>query len=422
MSFPQKRTRQQNPCLHGLGALSLAPWGKDIRAGRVRDALHWSLRVQTPRPPPMPGCPSLSLPHRQSQTAQYPMALPDSRSTDLFANATSAGIERDQQHDLRQDWQQDPLRCTLHWLQRERHQGEPYRPATVQKHLSIVRRYLAMLEREGSTLAHAGVEQIARFLHGLEHVQRDGTPALTRHRYLRTLETLHAELMRAGVRADNPAKRLLQQFPAPRTRPLPESLTPGEEDRLLCALRTIVEGIPEGRGLDAEAGPGWRQLRDAAIVAVAIGSGLQPQEIVSLQRSDIHLDEAPPFLTVAGHGRRPQRVTPVSPSVRPLLEAWLAVRRAVCTDAAGAAVFCATPGGGALTVRSVHRACEGWLDRAGIERAHKGARVLRGAFAARQLRAGKPAWVLRDWMGLALEGSAAAYARNIVNPDGIEVA
>jgi hypothetical protein len=62
------------------------------------------------------------------------------------------------------------------------------------------------------------------------------------------------------------------------------------------------------------------------------------------------------------------------------------------------------------------------LDRAGVERTHKGARVLRGAFAARQLRAGKPAWVLRDWMGLALEGSAAAYARTIVNPDGIEVA
>jgi hypothetical protein len=30
--------------------------------------------------------------------------------------------------------------------------------------------------------------------------------------------------------------------------------------------------------------------------------------------------------------------------------------------------------------------------------------------------------VLRDWMGLALEESAAAYARGIVNPDGIEVA
>ena len=350
------------------------------------------------------------------------MALPESPSMDLFPDA---GTDGDPGPALagRADWRHDPLRCTLQWLQRERHQGDPYRPATIQKHLSIVRRYLATLEQAGSTLEQAGVEQIAQFLNALAHVQRDGTPALTRHRYLRTLEALHAELNRAGVRADNPTRRLLQQFPAPRTRPLPESLTPGEEGRLLSTLQVALARTPAvtaGHGSDAM-DPGWRLLRDAAIVAMAIGSGLQPREIVTLQVGDIHLDEVPPFVTVSGHGRRPQRVTPVSPSARPLLEAWLTLRQALCTEAAGA-VFCATPRGDSLTVRSVHRACEGWLDRAGIERTHKGARVLRGAFAARQLRAGKPAWVLRDWMGLALEGSAAAYARNIVNPDGIEVA
>lgn len=320
------------------------------------------------------------------------------------------------------EWQREPLHCALQWLQRERHHGDPYQPATIQKHLSIVRRYVASLDQQGSTLARADMEQIARFLNALEHVQRDGTPALTRHRYLRTLEALHAELVRAGVRGDNPAHRLLQQFPAPRTRPLPESLTPGEEGRLLSALQAAL--APRSAGLTAsgiDTAPDWRPLRDAAIVAMAIGSGLQPREIVALQGHDLHLDEVPPFVTVAGHGRRPQRVTPVSPTVRPLLEAWFTVRNTLCADASGA-WFCATPRGGSLTVRSVHRACEGWLERAGIERTHKGARVLRGAFAARQLRAGKPAWVLRDWMGLALEGSAAAYARGIVNPDGIEVA
>jgi integrase len=180
--------------------------------------------------------------------------------------------------------------------------------------------------------------------------------------------------------------------------------------------------LPPGMAaVDAGADGGWRMLRDAAIVAMAIGSGLQPREIVALGRRDMHLDETPPFVTVAGYGRRPERVAPVSPSVRPLLDAWICVRARLCTDAAGA-LFCATPRGEPLTVRTVHRACEAWLDRAGIDRTHKGARVLRGAFAARQLRAGKPARVLRDWMGLALEGSAAAYARGIVNPDGIEVA
>jgi site-specific recombinase XerD len=348
------------------------------------------------------------------------MAQPCADSTaDLFAGTDR---ERAEAGALPADWKSTPLACTLEWLRRQRHDGEPYRPATIQKHLSIVRRYLASLDRQGSTLQHAGPEQIATFLDTLEHLQRDGTPALTRHRYLRTLELLHSELSHARLRSDNPARTLMQQYPAPRTRPLPESLTENEEARLLSAMQQAMALLPPGMAaVDAGADGGWRMLRDAAIVAMAIGSGLQPREIVALGRRDMHLDETPPFVTVAGYGRRPERVAPVSPSVRPLLDAWIGVRARLCTDAAGA-LFCATPRGEPLTVRTVHRACEAWLDRAGIDRTHKGARVLRGAFATRQLRAGKPARVLRDWMGLALEGSAAAYARGIVNPDGIEVA
>jgi len=344
--------------------------------------------------------------------------MPDSPATDLFSDDTQDAPAPANAA----AWNLDPLACTVQWLQRQRHNGAPYQPATLQKHLSIVRRYLASLHEQGSTLERAGMEQIACFLNALEHVQRDGTPALTRHRYLRTLEALHSELSRAGMRTDNPARHLQRQFPAPRTRPLPEALAPGEEGRLLAALQSVL--AHSGSGIDnapADVETGWRLLRDAAMVAMAIGSGLQPREIVALDRRDLHLDEVPPFVTVAGYGRRPQRVTPVSPSVRPLLESWVKARARLCTDAAGP-LFCSTARGGPLTVRSVHRACEGWLDRAQIERTHKGARVLRGAFAARQLRAGKPTVVLRDWMGLALEGSAAAYARGIVNPDGVEVA
>jgi site-specific recombinase XerD len=107
--------------------------------------------------------------------------------------------------------------------------------------------------------------------------------------------------------------------------------------------------------------------------------------------------------------------------MRPLLHAWMDARDIAGIAQAGA-LFCSGPSGDSLTVRTVHRACEAWLERAGIDRTHKGARVLRGAFAARQLRAGRPVRVLRDWMGLALEGSAAAYASGIVNPDGIDAA
>ncbi|MBY0440507.1 MAG: tyrosine-type recombinase/integrase [Burkholderiales bacterium] len=310
-----------------------------------------------------------------------------------------------------QRWHSDPLLAAAIWLRTERHQGAPYSEATVQKHLSIVRRYLAALHNQSVPLERAQPSHLAHFLNTLEHLQRDGTLTLTRHRYLRTLEGLHAELIRCGLRTDNPARALLHHFPPPRTRPLPESLTPTEEHRLIESL-TRVLSIPD---------LAWRQLRDAAIVATAVGAGLQPRELVALAIEDVLLNEAPPYLCVASFGRRPERVAPISPSVRPILAAWLDARMQFPASATGP-LFCATRAGSDLTVRSIHRACEGWIDRAQVSRTHKGARVLRGAFATRQLRAGKPTTVLRDWMGLAQETSAAAYGRAIVNPGGVEVA
>lgn len=308
-------------------------------------------------------------------------------------------------------WQSDPLSAALAWLCTERTPTGPYSKATIQKHLSIVRRHLASLHAQKATLQTADPAHLAHFLNALEHLQRDGTLALTRHRYLRTLEALYDQLQRERLRPDNPARTLLHRYPPPRTRPLPEALTPTEEARLTNALL---------ESLNTSLRP-WRELRDAAIVATAIGSGLQPRELIALRIDDVRLDETPPFLTVAAFGRRPQRVAPISPTVRPVLATWLGTRQAFA-NADTPALFCATRGGDPLSVRSVHRACEAWIERAHIHRTHKGARVLRGAFATRQLRAGKPTTVLRDWMGLAQETSAAAYGRSIVNPGGVEVA
>lgn len=308
-------------------------------------------------------------------------------------------------------WLADPLSATLAWLRTERTPTGPYSEATIQKHLSIVRRCLASLRDQNVTLQNADPVHLAHFLSALEHLQRDGTLALTRHRYLRTLEALYDQLQREHIRFDNPARSLLHRYPPPRTRPLPEALTPTEEARLIQVL------------LDALSTPAspWRERRDAAIVATAVGSGLQPRELIALRIDDVHLDETPPFLTVAAYGRRPERVAPISPTVRPVLAAWMDIRDQLAPPGAPA-LFCATRKGDPLSARSVHRACEGWIKRAEVSRTHKGGRVLRGAFATRQLRAGKPTTVLRDWMGLAQETSAAAYGRAIVNPGGVEVA
>jgi len=311
----------------------------------------------------------------------------------------------------RESWRTEPLAAALAWLHSVQVKGRPYSAATIQKQLSIVRRYIASLHRADTDLLRARPEEIARFLEGLDHLERETTLTLTRHRYLRTIVRLHGAVQQAGARPDNPARALLVQFPAPLTRPLPETLAPREEARVIDRLVSAAT-TPQTP---------WRTVRDAAIAAAAIGSGLQPRELIALTLADVFLDEAPPFLTVAAHGRRPERVVPVSPALRPVLAAWLTLRRAR-GGALDGAVFCSGADAQPLTVRTVHRACEHWMGTANIERTHAGARLLRGTFATRQLRAGKPVPVLRDWLGLAQDGSAAVYARAIVNPGGVEVA
>jgi len=64
-------------------------------------------------------------------------------------------------------------------------------------------------------------------------------------------------------------------------------------------------------------------VRDAAVIGLAYLSGTRRAELVALHLADVDTD--PAALRVVGKGGK-ERLVPLSPTVGPLLEAWLALR------------------------------------------------------------------------------------------------
>ena len=223
--------------------------------------------------------------------------------------------------------------------------------------------------------------------------------------FLLTLESPASALRYARLiervlvaRSPNPAEHLSRQIARPK-RPLPAA--PGR-----AQIEALFQSPPDT----------WLELRDQALVATAIGSGAKPGELAQLRVTDLRVDEAPPHFLVTSHTGQ-ARAVPLAPIAREPLRAWLAARSQL--DPGDGTVFC-TNKGTALSPSALWRAHARTCANAGIRLAHVGGQAMRNAFALRQLQHGKPAPVVRDWLGHKQLESTLRYKRLIVNPEGIE--
>ena len=80
----------------------------------------------------------------------------------------------------------------------------------------------------------------------------------------------------------------------------------------------LVALLTHCRAQDSAAG-----VRDAAVIGLAYLSGTRRAELVALHVADVDTD--PAAIRVVGKGGK-QRLVPLSPTVEPLLRAWMAVR------------------------------------------------------------------------------------------------
>jgi len=147
-----------------------------------------------------------------------------------------------------------------------------------------------LVERE-VVAVDAGAADVSDFLTRLAAGQEDQAPCspATIHRKSACLRSFYRHLRREGIRQSDPTATLS----APRqNRKLPQVLTRGEVERLLC----------QPRGTDPTA------LRDRALLELMYASGLRASEAIGLEVEDVDIDER--VLRARGKGSK-ERVVPV---------------------------------------------------------------------------------------------------------------
>ncbi|MCY0909069.1 MAG: recombinase XerC [Sulfobacillus thermosulfidooxidans] len=181
---------------------------------------------------------------------------------------------------------------------------------------------------------------------------------------------------RHGLRADNPAQRLL----APRFRPsLPRTLTMDE-------AHDLIEQAPKR--------PGPLGLRDWALLELLYGAGLRSQEAVSLNQHDVDL--VANVVHVQGKGGK-QRVVPFGTKAHDALYQYVEHGRPRLARSSVQALF-VNYQGGRLTTRSVRRIIKSVLAKAAIQR-NVSPHWLRHSFATHMLMNGADLRVIQELLG-----------------------
>jgi integrase/recombinase XerC len=215
---------------------------------------------------------------------------------------------------------------------------------------------------------------LRRFAAGLHAA---GYAASTVARKLASMRSFFAFGQREGWLATNPAKPLRSPK---RARTLPKFLTGEEISRLLAAPR------PEAPG----------GLRDRAILELMYSAGTRVRELVSLDDSDLDLDNA--TVRVRGKGRR-ERLGIVGSHARAAIRAWLAARpKPRVPPPRGPRPLFTNKLGGRLSVRGVARLLEKHLATAGLT-GRASPHTLRHSFATHLLDAGADIRSVQELLG-----------------------
>lgn len=206
-------------------------------------------------------------------------------------------------------WQHQPREAFRQWLCRQ--PGPGYAPHSVAQYVAMVGAVADWLrDTERGTLLSARAEDLSAFLAARGGRGGHGAAATTVRRYLARLDALFVDLAARGLRDGNPAASLLRQHA--RTgpeRPLPPALTPAQSE---VYIRHVL----------AQPQRHWVDLRDRALQAIFLATGLTVDEVQRLRLPALRLDERQPVVDVQAHGPVPRRQVPVPPWALPVLAAW----------------------------------------------------------------------------------------------------
>ncbi|MGK8198484.1 tyrosine-type recombinase/integrase [Burkholderia cepacia] len=244
-----------------------------------------------------------------------------------------------------------------------------FSPRSIVQHEAMFERFMRHLVTSHRTLATFGADQLETFFADLDRRCKPGTT--TRLRYQKLLDRLGRHLVDVGVRKTNPAAAYALAQTWPEDEPVPVYLLEADDRRLQDSVASL-------NGLDE------RAIRNRAIVALLLSTGITAQEIRQATSGDLDLSPARPHILIPKRGPREARRINLEDFAQPVLERW----RNHTAAAASALLFPSPRAGGPMTDEMLGRIVRDELLAVDIRVPDMSPRTLRNTFARRLLLAG----------------------------------
>lgn len=308
----------------------------------------------------------------------------------------------------------ESLRLFDEYVQHRASGKSPLRPQSVTMYRHRIRKLSVFLSVRGRTVVTASVGDLDAFLLEL------GDAATTRARYLALVKDICVWYAVAYAQPVNQASQSILESPRYRfvhyrsERMLPPALTPEQQERVLKFFITPPTDCH------------WRRVRDWALCALLMGSGLRPGQAHNLRCENLvypHgvsrlnlLSEEPRTVIAPGDGISEPHEAPITPWARSALRIWFGTYRDVIglenlLEHNGWVFPTKTDGMSPVTKSTMSdnfiRLCE----EMGFRVKGVGLLALRSTFAARQLAAGHVVEDVQQWLGIKDKGAMARYRR-----------
>lgn len=297
------------------------------------------------------------------------------------------------------DWRHAPGMAYRRWqeLYATGAAGRPFSARSIVQHTAMFERFQRFLATLGTDILHFGEDHFAAFLGDVGgHCRSETSTAL---RYAKLIDRLCRHLVDVGLRGENPAAAHARLSSWPTGEPVPIYLDEVADLRLQDALQEWPEGDERG-------------LRNRAAVALLLATGVTSAEIRRARREHVIAERERWRFLVSAHGTRAERLIPVAPFARAVVDAWLHRPRADDDEL----LFPLLGPAGSLSEETLWRAVRAALDAQGFEGADRSPRVLRNTFARRLLIAGKSNEEVSRLMGLASQRTVVRLRATLMAP------
>ena len=294
-------------------------------------------------------------------------------------------------------WRTDPEGAYGEWQCAEATGADrrAFAERSIVQHRSMFARFHRYLTGHGVTVMEFGTDHIDGFFADLD---RDCAPGTSTHlRYLKLLDRLSRHLSLLGLRTDNPAAALLPREHWPEDEPMPVFLWPDEDSQLqdLC------------RATDFES---FKEMRNQAIVALLLGSGIAAAELVALTVDDLDVG-ARASVFVRKRGPRIARRVPIDPFAVDLLRAYAKARAGLSLG--DGLLFMATAAGKPMKPATLGQCVRAALRAIGAAAADESPRLLRNTYGRRHLLEGKTNEQVSNLLGLSSHRTATRLRETI---------